>query len=62
MLFSGENAMRDNILKIRTIAVAKDLNYPASEALRYAQVMARIQVPGLMPAGANASICGRAAF
>ena len=34
--------MRDNILKFRTIVVATDLNYPASEALRYAQVMARM--------------------
>jgi nucleotide-binding universal stress UspA family protein len=35
-------AMNHNILKFRTIVVATDLNYPASEALRYAQVMARM--------------------
>ena len=34
--------MNHNILKFRTIVVATDLNYPASEALRYAQVMARM--------------------
>lgn len=34
--------MNPNILKFRTIVVATDLNYPASEALRYAQVMARM--------------------
>lgn len=34
--------MSDNLLKFRTIAVATDLRYPASEALRYAQVMARM--------------------
>jgi nucleotide-binding universal stress UspA family protein len=35
-------AMNHNILKFRTIVVATDLNYPASEVLRYAQVMARM--------------------
>lgn len=34
--------MNLNILKFRTILVATDLNYPASEALRYAQVMAQM--------------------
>jgi nucleotide-binding universal stress UspA family protein len=34
--------MNHNILRFRTIVVATDLNYPASEALRYAQVMARM--------------------
>ena len=34
--------MNHNILKFGTIVVATDLNYPASEALRYAQVMARM--------------------
>jgi nucleotide-binding universal stress UspA family protein len=34
--------MNHNILKFRTIVVATDLSYPASEALRYAQVMARM--------------------
>jgi nucleotide-binding universal stress UspA family protein len=34
--------MNHNILKFRTIVVATDLNFPASEALRYAQVMARM--------------------
>jgi len=34
--------MSDDILKFRTIMVATDLNYPASEALRYAQVMAQM--------------------
>jgi nucleotide-binding universal stress UspA family protein len=34
--------MNHNILKFRTIVVATDLNYPASEALRYAQAMARM--------------------
>ena len=34
--------MNQNILSFRTIAVATDLHYPASEALRYAQVMARM--------------------
>jgi nucleotide-binding universal stress UspA family protein len=34
--------MNHSILKFRTIAVATDLNYPASEALHYAQVMARM--------------------
>jgi nucleotide-binding universal stress UspA family protein len=34
--------MNHNILKFRTITVATDLNYPASEALRYAQAMARM--------------------
>jgi nucleotide-binding universal stress UspA family protein len=37
-----ETAMNQNILKFETIVVATDLNYPASEALRYAQVMARM--------------------
>ncbi len=34
--------MNHNILKFRTIVAATDLNYPASEALRYAQAMARM--------------------
>lgn len=34
--------MSHHILKFRTIVVATDLNHPASEALRYAQVMARM--------------------
>jgi nucleotide-binding universal stress UspA family protein len=37
-----KTAMNHNILKFRTIVVATDLSYPASEALRYAQVMARM--------------------
>jgi nucleotide-binding universal stress UspA family protein len=34
--------MNHNVLSFKTIAVATDLSYPASEALRYAQVMARM--------------------
>jgi nucleotide-binding universal stress UspA family protein len=34
--------MNQNILKFRTIAVATDLSNPASDALRYAQAMARM--------------------
>ncbi len=34
--------MNHNILKFKTIAVATDLSFPASEALRYAQIMARM--------------------
>ena len=34
--------MNHNILKFKTIAVANDLSFPASEALRYAQIMARM--------------------
>jgi nucleotide-binding universal stress UspA family protein len=37
-----KRAMNHNILKFKTIAVATDLSYPASEALRYAQIMARM--------------------
>jgi nucleotide-binding universal stress UspA family protein len=37
-----QTPMNHNILKFGTIVVATDLNYPASEALRYAQVMARM--------------------
>jgi nucleotide-binding universal stress UspA family protein len=34
--------MNHNVLSFKTIVVATDLSYPASEALRYAQVMARM--------------------
>jgi nucleotide-binding universal stress UspA family protein len=34
--------MNDSILSFRTIAVATDLGYPSSDALRYAQTMARM--------------------
>jgi nucleotide-binding universal stress UspA family protein len=34
--------MNHNILNFKTIAVATDLSHPASEALRYAQIMAQM--------------------
>jgi nucleotide-binding universal stress UspA family protein len=37
-----KRAMNDNLLKFKTIAVATDLSHPASEALRYAQIMAQM--------------------
>jgi nucleotide-binding universal stress UspA family protein len=37
-----KTAMTRNILRFKTIAVATDLSHPASEALRYAKVMAQM--------------------
>jgi nucleotide-binding universal stress UspA family protein len=37
-----KRTMNHNLLKFKTIAVATDLSHPASEALRYAQIMAQM--------------------